>query len=79
MSLAGFALGIGKIFANAVVEELTEKLEAIIERGLTRRDDFQKRDLETALLLEEAKAAKTMEEKDALLDKIYANRPDFRT
>lgn len=79
MSLAGFALGLGKVFADAVVGELAERLEAVIERGLTRRDDFQKRDLETVLLVEEAKAARTMEEKDALLDKIYANRPDFRT
>lgn len=71
--LSGLVSIIAKEVASAVVGEVSSRLDKMFDRSAA----FEKFDQEKKELVMEARNAKTPQEIEAVLDKIYEARPKF--
>lgn len=68
---------VGGIVAKEIIAWAEKKVEAIIANAMFRTNTYAKYDQQAVELIEEGKNATTIEEKDAVLDKLYEARPKF--
>lgn len=66
-----------KQVTQEVVKVVKEEIRAFVTEVIWTQKNNAKYDKEAAEIYEQAKHAKTLAEKDALLDKLFNSRPKF--
>lgn len=75
--MPGFLEGIVSILAKAIMDKISGEIKAAVANAMFRNGAYEAADRKKTELAEEMANAKTQEERDAILDKIYEARPKF--
>lgn len=66
-----------KQIAQEVLGIIRDEIKAVVSEAMFRTEAFTKADQKAQELIADGKKAKTLEEKDAILDQLLAARPKF--
>lgn len=73
----GFVEVIGGMIVKEIGQIVRDEVKAAISEAMFLTSTYAKYDKQAVELIEEGKNATTLEEKDAVLDKLFEARPKF--